>query len=289
MDLLQWWSAQSNSPLYSVVKEDNKYWLKSPLFGRHTDEHSVLAEAKELIPIIKGSAIVRGMDMRSIGVAGRVVVGGQRSVICEIESSIDKFMAWKENDIFYRKINDRIYEVSPPFSQDFLMCIEGMTLELDERIKKGLQIDSYLHQLEKRIDDPYIYDTFSYFVEEPPSWLSLWKTFEMIKFDVDRNLNRDYTIENCAIVSKEWAEKGEFDDFEETANNYLAEAKPRHSQAYSLNEERKRKTSNPIKEQKHEERKKKHEADHPPMRLGTAAGLIWRIFRGWCKWKACIC
>lgn len=188
------------------------------------------------------------------------------------------------------KFNGKVHEIGREIVANSLLEIinGGRILDLGAKIKKGLPLDSYLHELENCIDDPYVYETFSYFVDEP-SWLSLWNTFEMIKFDVDKILNHAFSPNKCAMTRKGWAEKNELEDFTETANNFLAEARPRHSQAYSLNEELKRKTPNLFNEQKHEERKKKYEADHPPMSLAEAEALITRIFRGWCKWKAPTC
>jgi len=84
LDALEWWSAKSKSPLYSVEKKDGIYWLKLPRFGLLTDQFcmrlqaekpasiaqeliaiatEMTAKAKELIPIIKASAKVRRMDV----------------------------------------------------------------------------------------------------------------------------------------------------------------------------------------------------------------------------------
>ena len=56
LDSFDWTLLHCNSSLYSVVKEDDKYWLKSPQFGLLTDDNSLRTEAKELVPVIKGSA-----------------------------------------------------------------------------------------------------------------------------------------------------------------------------------------------------------------------------------------
>jgi hypothetical protein len=291
LDSLEWWSAQSNSPLYTVVKDGGKYWLKSPRFGLHTDLVAVRAVAKELIPIIKGSAKVRDLAMQSIDVGSSIVVANKIHSVVELEAPNAGVMFWKEHAIYYMKSIAGVHEIGPDIqSNSLLKLIEDNIgiFELDAKMKKGLVLDSYLHQLEECVDDPYIYETFSHFVNEP-SWLSLWNTYEMIKFDVDKNLEQTFTAEKCVIISNDWAELEELKSFTNTANNHLAEAKPRHSLAYSLNEEEKAKSPNPVKQQKHEKRKKQYEKDHPPMSLADASSLITRIFRGWCKWKAPNC
>jgi hypothetical protein len=287
LDSLEWWSAKSNSPLYSIVKKHDKYWLKSPRFGRGTDPSSLRAAAKELIPIIKGTSKVRNLDVQSIDVGSGIQVGEAQHVVVEGPTANVKMMLWKEDDIIFMKTNGMIFEIGPKISPHFPYP-QDRILELDVKIQRGLKLDSLLHALENCIDDEYVYATFSHFVEEP-SWLSLSNTFEMIKFDVDKNLDHNFSTGKCTITANGWSKKQELESFTATANSHLAEAKPRHSFAYSLNEELKRKTKNPVKEQKHQERRKNYEENHPLMSLIDASALITRIFRGWCKWKALTC
>jgi len=287
LDSLEWWSAQSPSQLYTVVKGGDKYWLKTPRFGLHTDSQILREQAKELIPIIKGASFVRGVRCDSIGVGNDIKTSKQTDVIVEPPPVTDKIMFWKENGIFFTKFDGKTYEIGPELSANYAL-IEHTILELDARMKKGLELDTSLHALENCIDDEYIYRTFSHFVDVL-SWLSLWNTYEMIKFDVDKNLEQTFTPEKCVIVGNGWAKPLELKSFTNTANSHLAEANPRHSLAYSLNEEEKAKSPNPVKQQKHEERKTQYERDHPPMSLADASSLITRIFRGWCKWKAPNC
>lgn len=284
LEFLRWWSDQSLSPLYSIVKKiakkDDAYWLKSQRFGRYTDEHSMLTEAKKLMPIIKGSAKARGMEMRSIGVNDCVVVGKQRSIFATFQGAGEAFgvypMIWKECGKFYNIVDRRIYEV--PVSQ----LSEELALKLDVRIKKGLQLDNYLHQLENHIDDPYIYQTFSYFLEEL-SWHNLYKTYEMIRFDVDKT-TKGAKFDNSKITRYGWAEPDELKRFKRAANDPHAEGSPRHSLASYLEGQASEKPD-PWREFKEEERAKRRKND-PLMRLFEADALIKRIFRGWCKWKA---
>lgn len=100
LDSLQWWSAQSDSPLCSVVKKDDKYWLKSARFGLHIDPSSVRAEAKELIPVIKGFAKVRNMDMKSVGIGSAISIGESTHQVIEGLTATAKIMVWKETTYF---------------------------------------------------------------------------------------------------------------------------------------------------------------------------------------------
>ena len=158
--------------------------------------------------------------------------------------------------------------------------------ELEVLVQNARQFDSELNPLEKYIfNDAYLYETFSYFAKKP-DWLNLWKTYEMIKYCVDRNLGHTFTREKCAIVKYEWAKEQEVTDFTNTANYYLAQGDPRHSRAYYLNRERETEEElNPVQKQSHRERKARREAANPPMSLPMAEELILRIFRQWCRWR----
>lgn len=287
LDSLEWWSAQSKSPLYSIIKEDEKYWLKSPRFDNHTDSASLRRQAEEMLPIIQGAQLVRRVVCRTIKIGSQIKRDKQTTdAAVTLEAPNANVMLWKDNDRYYLKQAANIYESGsePKFFTDIGIKVT----ELSEKIRKGKTIDGYLYKLDGCIDDPYIYQTFSYFVEEP-TWLSLWNTYEMIKFDVDKDLDQTFTAKKCVMIGDGWAEPKELKSFTNTANNHLAEGKPRHSPAYALNEEERAKSPNPVKQQKHEARKKQYEKDHPPMSLLDASVLITRIFRGWCKWKAPNC
>ncbi|MFZ0012236.1 MAG: hypothetical protein WAL97_10140 [Halobacteriota archaeon] len=287
LDSLQWWSAQSKSPLDSIVKEDEKYWLKSSRFDADTDSPSLRRQAEEMLPIIKGTQLVRAVACRTIKIGSQIKRSKQTTdAVVSVETARENVMFWKDNDIYYLKYADKLLEIGsepPKFYTDLGFKIT----ELREKIRKGRAIDGYLHKLEDCIDNPYVYEAFSYFVEEP-TWLSLWKTYEMIKYDVDDNLDQEFSAGKCAITRNGWAEKLELERFSNTANHYQAEGNPRHSYA-RFSEDEKRSKSNPYKEQKHKERLKKYEENNPLMTPGVAKELIQRIFRGWCKWKASKC
>jgi hypothetical protein len=284
LDSLQWWGAQSKSPLYSVVKEGGKYWLKSPRFDEDTDSPSLRRQAEEMLPIIKGAALMRALPCRTVKIGSQIKRGKQTTdAVVQPETPNVNVMLWKENDLYYLKHDNKIETTSKP--PTFFTDLGIKIIELREKIRKGRAIDGYLHKLEDCIDDPYVYETFSYFVEEP-TWLSLWKTYEMIKYDVDRNLNQEFSTGKCAITRNGWAEKRELESFTNTANHYKAEGNPRHSYARFLEDEKK---PNPYKEQKHKKRLEKYMVDNPLMTPDVAKELIQRIFRGWCKWKASKC
>ncbi len=284
LDSLQWWSVQSKSPLYSMVKEDEKYWLKSPRFDADTDSASLRRQAEEMLPIIKGAQLVRALPCRTIKIGSQIKRGKQATdAVVQLETPNANVMLWKDKDTYYLKHDGKIETASEP--PTFFTNLGIKIIELREKIRKGRAIDGYLHKLEGCIDNPYVYETFSYFVEEP-TWLSLWKTYEMIKYDVDGNLNHEFSTGKCAITRNGWAEKQEVEGFTNTANHYQAEGNPRHSYARFLEDEKK---PNPYKEQKHKERLEKYMADNPLMTPDVAKELIQRIFRRWCKLKASKC
>jgi len=287
LDSLKWWSAQSKSPLYSVIKEDKKYWLKSPRFDKHTDSASLRRQAEEMLPILQGAQLVRTVACRTIKIGSQIKRDKQTTdAVVSLEAPNANMMLWKDDDVYYLKERDKVHKSSEP--PKFFIDLGFKISELSEKIRKGRAIDDYLHKLEGCVDDPYIYETFSYFVEEP-TWLSLWKTYEMIKYDVDGNLSHEFSKGKCAITRNGWVkEPKELESFTYTANHYKAEGDPRHSSARFLEDEKKPK-SNPVQEQRHKERLLKFMKNNSLMTLSDATQLITRIFRAWCKWKAPKC
>jgi len=218
---------------------------------------------------VRGGAIIRGQRIH--------VAGDYRPV-----ENGNKITIWKENGIFYEKFRDSTLELGREISPVLLSCHKDRTLELDARISEGLTIDSYLHPLEEIcIDDPYIYETFCYFAEEP-NWYNLYSIYEMIKFDIDGHLGK-FDKEVCNITK--WAEPNELRDFKEAANNPRAEGRARHSTGFY----RAQKAESQWGKNKAwcEYKDKMRESQEKPelMSPADADGLITRIFRRWCRWK----
>jgi hypothetical protein len=203
------------------------YYLKSSRFAELTDAQAVREEATKIIQMVKAAAkLESNYEFQSIGLGGTVV---------RVESGLPN-----EVQVFFFAPVTSAHEIA-------IRPIKTVNAQ-DISTLKETQQDNYLNHLDDMIDDPYTYETLSYF-GEPPSWLSLWNTYEMIKFDVDGNLNHEFGREKCKITEYGWAEKEELEDFTTTANHYLAKGKPRHSRARILDEERKRKKGNLVREQ----------------------------------------
>ncbi len=261
---LAWMCTQTDFPLHITIKKEfffraeEAYYLKSSRFAGLTSKE-VRQEAIRLIPVIRAIAKARNRyKFQSIKL-------GDNGVMTEDG----------------RPATSVIFATAGEVRAETTRAT--VTIGGHDIPTLKPEHDHYLNH-SGLIDDLYVYDTFSYFAD-PPSWLSLWNTYEMIKFDVDDNLNHEFSSEKCKITEYSWAEKEELEDFTTTANHYLAEGKPRHTRAYELNEERKRKKGNLVREQKRKIRKKEREAERPLMNPSDAYALIKRIFKGWCKWK----
>jgi len=314
LDASEWWSSHFDFNLYNLERKGDKYYLKSPRFVKKRDSKAIREEdkskaiweeAKNLLPVIKAISKIRGLGGQSMKIGSEVrkewgrpadvIVEGGRPhlfIFGELLSGRGRF--WKEDGIIYfrghetgRVVNEHD-QIMQEFMRDFGNNIPDFALnipQLEFLVQQARQLDSDLNLLEKCVDDPYVYETFSYFAGEP-NWLNLWKTYEMIKYCVDRNLGHTFTREKCAIIDNGWAEELELVNFANSANYYLAQGDPRHSRAYYLNKERETEEKlNPAQKQSHRERKARREAANPPMSLPMAEELIIRIFRRWCRWR----
>jgi|GEM_PF-947897 len=331
---LELWSLHSNFSFYAIKKkseeEREKYYLKSPRLTARRNEAArglqdevdarsaneitriaaaIREEAKILIAKIKAAAKLRGLDVDTIDVGlevqleeGATAHLGARwyhTVFEELFFRIGWF--WKENDDIIHfmgaKSGDTIeVEIGPSPLQ--ISQEEADTLqELKRHQLPWPQLDSALSTLEECVFDPHSAEgeTFFHFGGEP-SWNNLYNTFEMIKFDLDGDLDEKYGPEMCAITREQWATPTELEAFRSTANNPNAEGRPRHSSAY-YNNDKTRKLREAIEQGKeavfryNTKRREDKRKNNPPklMSLFEADRLITRIFRNWCSYKAKEC
>ena len=174
--------------------------------------------------------------MQSIDV-GRVVIGNTSITYPTEKGGPPTYsLLWKENGIFCLKVSDKVSKIGRSLSPIFAF-MENKTAELDVIMKKGLELDNYLHQLEKCVDDSYLHQTFSYFADAP-NWFNLYNTYEMIKFDTDKTLkDNKFVDKNEWKITRLWAEPDEMRRFTRSATDPRAEGGGRHSFAYHENKE----------------------------------------------------
>jgi hypothetical protein len=315
LDELAWWSSFSHFNIFNVIRQGEKCYLTSPRFAQIKQDRTIQDkaksvaikdEAKKLLPIVRATAKIRGLNVQSLAIGSEIiqdrqkptdiVVGAEKTGLFIFgELLFHRGRYWKENDtLFFRghetgRIVNENDQIMREFMHNFPANMpEARSIpELEVLTQEARQLDINLNPLEKCLfSDPYLYETFSYVAEEP-GWLSLWKAYEMIKYCVDRNLGHEFSSEKCEFVKNGWATKLELESFTSTANYYLAQGYPRHSRAYYLNKERETEEKlNPYQKEKHRKRKAKYQADNPPMSLPLATKIIRRIFRYWCMWRA---
>jgi hypothetical protein len=145
----------------------------------------------------------------------------------------------------------------------------------DTSLHKEYLYDSYKSLFNNWIDDVYKSVAFSYFAEEP-SWSSLYNTYEMIKYDVDRTLRN----KKDSLIFQ-WVTEEKIRDFRNAANNVFSEGSPRHSLAFYLFKkdiEGKPQSFRNYKEQK-------RDAPEPLISLAYASILIKCLFKRWYELK----
>jgi hypothetical protein len=310
----EWWSSRSNFSLFSVVKIDDNYFLKSPRFKQKNREE-VREELERMRPVIMAFAKMQKLRTLFIGFEGVYNEAGEpvipldedgRPIITLTSGPAATIYPryWKENGIFHmgryqadmevdmEYIEHEIGPEPPKMMTDLIPGWADTVLELDVMIQKGQQLDSALNLLEKCLDDPEVRQTFSYFADTA-NWFNFYNTYEMIKFDVDGSLKEyGFDSKKCKIIRDSWAEPDELEGFKRAANDPHSDGNPRHSLAY-YNDKKKRKKEKKKKPASfdvfNEQRREKNREKKPLMRLYEADALMTRIFRNWCKWKGSQC
>lgn len=309
LDEWEWWSSRTNFSLFSVVKINDNYFLRSPRFKQKNREE-VLEELERMRPVIMAFAKIRKLGTRFVGFegvydeAGEPIVSltedGHPIVTIEGVTATAYTRYWKENGIFHmgwyqadmNYIDHEIGPEPPKLMTDLIPGWADTVLELEVMMQKGRQLDSALNLLEKCLDEPEVRQTFSYFADTI-NWFNLYSTYEMIKFDVDGSLKEyGFDREKCKIIRNSWAEPDELEGFKRAANDPHSEGNPRHSLAY-YNDKKKRKKEKKKKPTSfdifNEKRREKNREKKPLMNLYEADVLMTRIFRNWCKRKASQC
>lgn len=241
--------------------EKAQYYLKSFRFAKLTNPEEVRIAAKKLLQTIKAVAKLHSkFGFQSISISGRVVGVGHN---LEVQSF-----------------------GSTPVVESRAMGIRAIAtgLNQDTSIPKWYLYDSYRNQFSNWIEDSIIFETSSYFAEEL-SWDSLYKLYEMIKYDVDDKLDGDLSPNKCNITKYQWAGMGELKKFKNTANNIYAEGKPRHSSASykELKRQQEAKQKNKKKSRILQGHKARNRRDPTQclMKLAEANSLFKRVFKRW--------
>jgi hypothetical protein len=249
---LRWLLSRFNSPLYSIVKIGRKYYLKASRFEKLIDPRVVLEEAEKLIPIIKSIAKLksRSIDYHAIRIVA--VIGGKTHTVFS-KAITQRMKFWTKNGKCYLKSGDNVLEGEDfsgleKFGLDMSHFeIPDYTSKENTSLHKERRYESYINQFNEWIDGNYISETFSYFADDEPSWTSLWKTYEQIKYDIDGNLDDDVSPEKSKLTRYHWVEEDKLKKFKKAANHPDAEGGSRHSSAYHLNriEEKIKKSEKP--------------------------------------------
>jgi hypothetical protein len=224
---LKWLLSRLNSPLYSIVKVGDEYWLKSSRFEKLTDSAAVSEEAKKLIIIIKGIAKSKSEpdDYQSINIGDTVTGKGVHHLTAEAGG--ERIILWTKNGRCYMKNGDKdgylISEV-PDFSYweslgiDMSSIVKDYTSGQGTSLHKERQYESYINGFIDWIEDNYIFETFSYFADES-SWTSLWKTYEQIKYDIDCNLDDEVSPEKTKLTRYHWVEEDKLKKFKKSSKS----------------------------------------------------------------------
>lgn len=218
----EWWSSRSNFSLFSVVKIDDDYFLKSPRFKQKNREE-VLEVLERMRPVIMAFAKMQKLRTLFIGFEGvHNETGGPVVPLDEDGRPIITLTSgppatmyeryWKENGIFHvgmyqadmeaemEYIEHEIGPEPPKMMTDLIPGWADTVLELDVMIQKGQQLDNALNLLEKSHDDPEVRQTFSYFADTT-NWFNFYNTYEMSKFDVNGSLKEyGFDSKKCKIL-----------------------------------------------------------------------------------------
>jgi hypothetical protein len=248
---------------FELLKIDATYYFTTKQFLQ-LDDDAVLKKTRELVPKLKGVAKLT-LDYKCPST--------------EVSNHVLRMIG----DTLSQHIYEDIYlDVSDTTE---VTKIDASTNRIISIVKEP-QLEEYLDHLDTLIKDSYTSETLSYFAGER-SWHNLYKTYEMIRYDLDETVKgENFDPKTCKITKYGWAHPDKLKAFKRAANDYHAEGSPRHSLASYLEEQVKQYKGKPdsfknFKRKLREERKNKNPSQSQLMGLSEANALIGEVLRRW--------
>lgn len=200
-----------NSSKCQIVKRKEPhegYYLTACRFSNLPDERKVCESAKKLLTLIRAFAkIERKGDFQSINIGS-----GHMRVESDNVPSIIKIVDGKQYFYLFPKTIISTISVLDP-----TVIIQDEDRDISPqkpRQPQKLLPDYYLNRCDDRIDSNVL-DALYYFAQET-SFYSLYKIYETIKIDVDRNLDPT----KGKMLNARWTTEDEIRDFRYSAHCY---------------------------------------------------------------------
>jgi hypothetical protein len=255
------------STRYKLLKIDTTYYFTTEQFLQ-LDDDVVLKKTRELIPKLKGAAKLT-LDYKCLSI--------------EVGNDVLRIIG---SNLYHHNYENVHLEVR---DETEVTKIDPQTGRV-KSIVKALQLEEYLNHLDALVKDLCTSETLSYFAGER-SWHNLYKTYEMIRFDLDETVRgENFDPKVCKITKYGWAHPDKLKAFKRAANDYHAEGSPRHSLASFLEDQTKKYEGKPdsvkkFKRNLQKERTNKNLSQSQLMGLSEANTLIDTVLRRWCIHK----